>query len=806
MAQTFPESIEPGDYNNFVLPMPPSPLSQQILFIGGVDLVQTTATYDAPAGQAVAKQWHDFIGFTPCAPGDDCAEGELGWVSINHERIESNDKIGDGGGMTVFKVARSSGSGDLIVVPQVLDGGREGKFFNVDFVNTVGETGMNCGGITSLYDGRIWTAEEWFRRSTNSYFANGEGVRDTADFTVSTDIPGDFAGTTINKVDNFNWMVEIDPRQAVAIRKQYNWGRQGFEGGVVMPDNKTAYFGEDSRPGLFCRFIADEPGDFTKGTLAYYAYDEEAEKGYWVDYDSESFAATLSMNAYNTEEFNDGSNPAFAGQGRGALPWRGEDAAAMFIRNEWFAADSTTGLVYWTETGNSSFWDEFALFTPRGINNPEGDRYIEFNADGEPTDFNGKIGSWTLDMARMRFPELENVSNDSVRNWLVQGNNFRDAHGRVLCYDPATEQTFVFLEGGPYPGDDNSASVELGGGYPEKHLSNPDGLSMMYLPNGKRYMVICEDLNQSTWNSVPAGVSNRTCELWLLDMDMEPKVENLIRISQVPNGAEVTGAQATADGISLLVNSQHPRSTNPFPFNNSLTYAINGFDKLAEANDIQVTALKLYDANTQELIAQLDNGDRIQLSNLDTRELTVIAESNAESVQFRLSGAATVARTESFAPFALFADDLNGSGELFGGSMPAGEYTLTATPFTGDRAEGAAGLPVTVTFELVEGAATAVTTVAKPEVEFVVNNIESSLRIGKGMVVNAAVYNQKGQKVNEVAGQTAVMLEDFRGLGSVIVAYEVVETGYVGSIKIDFGAGNGAATTETFERVDLDQE
>ena len=32
------------------------------------------------------------------------------------------------------------------------------------------------------------------------------------------------------------------------------------------------------------------------------------------------------------------------------------------------------------------------------------------------------------------------------------------------------------------------------------------------------------------------------------------------------------------DGKTLFVNSQHPSSSNPFPYNNSLTYAITGWD------------------------------------------------------------------------------------------------------------------------------------------------------------------------------------------------------------------------------------
>ncbi|MEO1449489.1 MAG: phosphatase, partial [Bacteroidota bacterium] len=147
--------------DNLTVIMPNSPLIFQVLFVGGEDMVQTTATYGNPAGAYPAKQWHDFIGWTPDETGT-----SLGWASINHERIEANDNIGDGGGMTVFRLERDANTDTLRVVTQTLDDGRTGEYFNVDFVNTVGETGMNCGGIVSFVDGRIWTAEEWFIAAT----------------------------------------------------------------------------------------------------------------------------------------------------------------------------------------------------------------------------------------------------------------------------------------------------------------------------------------------------------------------------------------------------------------------------------------------------------------------------------------------------------------------------------------------------------------------------------------------------------------------------------------------------------------
>ncbi len=248
--------------------VPASPIQKQVIFIGGHDTVQTTATYGNPAGAYPAKQWHDFIGFTP---DDTPGSPDLGWISINHEMISSDANIGDGGGMTVFKIRRENDT--IVVVPQTLADGRTGKYFNVDFANTVGETGMNCGGIVSEADGRIWTAEEWFRSSNASIYADGAGVLDTLDFSINGSGIPMADGQTIQKYENFNWMVEIDPKEAVAIRKQYNWGRQPFEGGVVMPDNQTVYLGADNTPGILSKFVTDTPGDFTSGKL--YAYRED---------------------------------------------------------------------------------------------------------------------------------------------------------------------------------------------------------------------------------------------------------------------------------------------------------------------------------------------------------------------------------------------------------------------------------------------------------------------------------------------------------------------------------------------------
>lgn len=535
--QIFSTELElPEGYTPSTILMPPSPLDIQVLFIGGHDLVQTTPTYGNPGGQTIAKEWHDFIGFTPDETGE-----SMGWVSVNHEMIYRDDRIGDGGGMTVFRVDRDPITGLMVVLDQELEDGREGKYFNVDFANTVGETGMNCGGISSIVDGRIWTAEEWFRddnndvnvSSTRPVDENGlallpalpedkgigsirinQGVRDTANWTISSDIEG-FDGLEVEKFQNFNWMVEIDPQQAVAVRKQYNWGRQGFEGGVIAADNQTVYLGVDATPAPWVRFVADTPGDFTSGSIEVYKHDADEK---WIPIDA------TPDNMLN-----------FAAQA-----W--EVGATMYNRAEWVAIDAVSGKIYWTETGRDtpgSNWEDELL---------EGGIYAPHH------------------MARAAEQGLSEPN---------EGDTYWDYYGRVMVYDPATEENTIHIEGGPYF-EESPAEAD----YPKTHLSNPDGLSVMTI-DGQSFLVICEDLNGTSFGRMPADIINRTCEVFLLDLSIEdPTLDNLIRLTAVPAGAEVTGAMPTPDGKTLLLNSQHPVNVNPFPFNHSLTFAIHGFDEL----------------------------------------------------------------------------------------------------------------------------------------------------------------------------------------------------------------------------------
>lgn len=291
------------NYNPRTVIVPGNPAGFQILFTGGVDIVKNHNDE-----YSLAKEWHDFLGYVE--------KGGKTYLICNHERIIGSDVLGDGGGMTVWEVKqRTDGTWE-----------RVGEFKNVDF-SAVGGTLANCGGMQSP-NGRIWTAEEWMQSSNAGIYGNpcDPGIGDTTDYTITSDIAlAD--GAVVKKYQNFNWMVEVDPAGAKAIRKQYNMGRFGHEGGAISADLKTVYLTDDSSPGGFYKFEGAAANDYTDGQL--YAYKQDAGKytGTWIKLPMDHIDSLVNVQSIAARM-----------------------GATMFMRGEWIEV-SKNGKVYWTETG-----------------------------------------------------------------------------------------------------------------------------------------------------------------------------------------------------------------------------------------------------------------------------------------------------------------------------------------------------------------------------------------------------------------------------------------------------------------------
>ena len=115
-----------------------------------------------------------------------------------------------------------------------------------------------------------------------------------------------------------------------------------------------------------------------------------------------------------------------------------------------------------------------------------------------------------------------------------------------------------------------------------------------------------------------------------------------------------------------------------------------------------ITGLTLIDTSDQSTVATLAAHASVDLEgdaggSFGVRA-DVASDAGVRSVVLALSGAKTVSRTESLAPYSLYGDDMQGT--LYGASLPAGRYTLAVTAYGESGGRGEALETRSVTFEV----------------------------------------------------------------------------------------------------------
>jgi len=115
--------------------------------------------------------------------------------------------------------------------------------------------------------------------------------------------------------------------------------------------------------------------------------------------------------------------------------------------------------------------------------------------------------------------------------------------------------------------------------------------------------------------------------------------------------------------------------------------------------ELEVTALYLVDADTDQIIGELEDGAVIDLETMpNTLDVVAQTKSDVRSVRFHLNDQS---RTESMAPYVLWGDDNN--GDYYGWTPTVGTYNLRAVPFSVSGAEGLPGVEKSVEFTVVMG-------------------------------------------------------------------------------------------------------
>ncbi|MRI00291.1 HYR domain-containing protein [Kriegella sp. EG-1] len=126
------------------------------------------------------------------------------------------------------------------------------------------------------------------------------------------------------------------------------------------------------------------------------------------------------------------------------------------------------------------------------------------------------------------------------------------------------------------------------------------------------------------------------------------------------------------------------------------------FEFIDSTPTLAVLGFTLMNAENESEHFDLIDGVKIRLSQIGSLFLDIRANTtnDVESVRLELSGEQSTARTESLEPFALFRD--LPIGDYIGNNFDYGEYTVTATPYAEDNLGGDMGIPLSITFTIVE--------------------------------------------------------------------------------------------------------
>lgn len=313
-------------YSHNVLIVPEG-LNVQILFREKLDEVVREDGVKGPA-----KGSFDMLTFMPSADNQN-----KGWLYVSHESRYGDEILGDGGGATMFEIEKDS-SGNW---------NRLSDFKHIDF-GVVGNTQRNCGGAIGP-NGMIYTCEESEPQNNSALTYKGKGH-------TKTDSVGNLAYW-----QNFGYVVEVDPKTFKATKKMISWGRYYHEDIEFLDDNKTVFLSDDHQPGVFFKFVADEPGDYEFGQLYAYRQSDDEQTGSWI---------TLPR---DTAAMIDIRNIAI------------DSGATLFMRHEWF--ERIGNKIYITETGHDE--EDWAKHINKGANVSSG---MKSHMDGTiARDVHGRI-------------------------------------------------------------------------------------------------------------------------------------------------------------------------------------------------------------------------------------------------------------------------------------------------------------------------------------------------------------------------------------------------------------------------------
>ena len=142
-----------------------------------------------------------------------------------------------------------------------------GAVSNVDFSDVLG-TLINCFGTLSPWNTPL-TSEENYEADNTENWNNSEYTSGYPSYNDVKNLQTYLGSSTLPNPYDYGYIVEItNPTSTDPVPvKHYTLGRVAHENSVVMPDWKTVYTTDDGSNKGFYKFVADNAGDLSAGTL-----------------------------------------------------------------------------------------------------------------------------------------------------------------------------------------------------------------------------------------------------------------------------------------------------------------------------------------------------------------------------------------------------------------------------------------------------------------------------------------------------------------------------------------------------------
>ncbi|WP_370627191.1 polysaccharide lyase [Pontibacter sp. HSC-14F20] len=355
---------------------------------------------------------------------------------------------------------------------------------------------------------------------------------------------------------------------------------------------------------------------------------------------SKAFSGRHTQFASTSYSFQMATNPVFRGAKSGRFELRSSDTqVANGTRAEVIVADPAT---------NKDRWYSFAAYFP---------------AKDYASDSGSElISQWWQTSSSTQATSLRVRQDRLILRTGNNANSLKDIDLGQITKDSWQEYVFHFIHS---YGSDGLIEIWRNG---TKILTHKGG--NMYdtkMPNWKI------GIYRASWNS---GSTSTTKRVLYFDN---------IRVGNERASFNEMSSSGSNTTVSTQPTEPAPTPTDPSAITSS-----------------QVAGITLVNASTERDLMKLTNGAAFSFSALGTTKLNFRADlkSGVGSVKFDLKGAKSHSYIDNAAPHALFGDD--GRGNYYYGNLtlPAGNYTLTATPYSGSKGTGTVGTPVTYSFSI----------------------------------------------------------------------------------------------------------